>query len=58
MVHPIDQFEVLIMYFYNSDPIDVIVQYFHDKYDPVDVTTFINRVHNNNSLLFDLLNDL
>jgi hypothetical protein len=57
MVQQNDQLDVAIMYFYNCDPIEVIVQYFHDKYSTEDIKNFINMVQGNGILLADLLND-
>jgi hypothetical protein len=57
MVQQNDQLEITVMYFYNCDPIEVIVQYFNSKYDTEDINNFINSVQNNNTVLQDLLND-
>jgi hypothetical protein len=57
MVQQNDQLEITVMYFYNCDPIEVIVQYFHNKYNMEDINNFINVVHNNNTVLQNLLND-
>jgi hypothetical protein len=57
MVQQNDQLDVAIMYFYNCDPIEVIVQYFHNKYSTEDIENFITMVQSNGILLVDLLND-
>jgi hypothetical protein len=58
MVQQNDQLEVLIMYFYNCDPIEIIVEYFNCKYSKEAINNLINMVKNDDTLLTNILSNL
>jgi hypothetical protein len=58
MVQQNDQLEVLIMYFYNYDPIEIIVEYFNSKYSKEAINNLINMVKNDDTLLTNILSNL